>query len=199
MFSAFQEPEGRVVHAINSVHRLKYGYPMQYYCPRVERDLIQRSPGRGDRWPVRSPRWEETEAFFRLYELVWKYQFIKHVMPLYELQRVVHTRDRYRLPLSAMDLPVIVDWEPTESHGLRSTFLDGIRNKAWTIAFEEASRERPWYGDRPYNAEEIQSLVSSDDSSRDWFAYARDKWGHMLDQMCRDLGGFWEEDNGNRM
>ena len=199
MLSAFQEPEGRVVYALNSVHRLKYGYPMQYYCPWVERDLIQRSPGRGDRWPVRSPRWEETEAFFRLYESVWKYQFIKHVLPAFDLQRVVHTKVRYRLPVSEMAMPVVVDWTPDTNVGMRSTFLDEARAKAWTIAFEEASRERPWYGDRPYDGEEIQSLVVSDEGTRDWFAHARGKWSHMLAQLCMDLGGFWDGGDGNRM
>lgn len=179
MFSVFQGPESKILNALDRVHYRKYGYCMQYYCHNTERDIMRERPEWGTKWPFYSPRWEETEAAWDLYECIWKYYFLTHIANLSTLETIVGT-PIHMIDPKGIEMEFAVDWYPPGNEQYRKNFIEKIRTLAYQTTINETRGDKPWYGDKP-----MSSLRDGDDavppSTRDdWFVHTKQRWNRKL-------------------
>lgn len=181
----FQDPESRIITALDRIHHKKYGFHMHYYCHSTERDMMVKRPEWGGKWPFYSPRWEETEAAFELYESIWKYYFLVHIASLDDL-RIIVQNPSHTIDPKSVDMKFAVDWHPPEDPYYRQNFIEKIRELAYRAVIDETKGDKPWYGDKPLSMVDTDPSVI-DAPAREWFTYAREKWSHRLNGCMTHL------------
>lgn len=157
---------------------------MYWYCPVTERDAVLNHPEWGTTWPFNSYKPEEVMAGMKIYELCYKYHFLRNITSSNVLQAIVQHND---LEPGNVPLEFAVDWYPRGDPDFSLNFIGKVRAMAFQSTVEATKMGRPAHADNPEIRRAIEDMIPSLEGSNDWFEFVYHQWCYKYDDFVHQI------------